>query len=83
VNKPDVSFAKDIRPLFRDVDVAHMSKMRVFLDDYTFMSDPDNAQSVYEYLDGTRQPQMPPDGPYWTPEQLRLYASWLDGGRQP
>jgi hypothetical protein len=83
VERSDVSFAKDIRPLFRDIDVAHMSKMQVLLDDYAYMSDPANAQSVYEFLDGTRQPQMPPNGPYWSPDQLNLYKSWLQGGRRP
>ena len=75
-----VSFANDIRPLFRQIDVAHMSPMGVLLDDYAFMSDPGHAKTVYEYLDGTQQPQMPPGGPFWNEEQLARYKAWMDGG---
>ena len=41
-----VSFARDIRPLFRAVDISHMARHGIKLDDYTFMSDPDNANIV-------------------------------------
>lgn len=37
---PQVSFAKDIRPLFRPVDIAHMKPLGVVLDDYNYISDP-------------------------------------------
>ncbi len=47
---PKVSFARDIRPLFRDVDISHMERHGIKLDDYTFMSDPDNANKVLETL---------------------------------
>ena len=36
---PQVSFERDIRPLFRDVDIEHMEVHGVKLDDYTFMTD--------------------------------------------
>jgi hypothetical protein len=35
-----VSFARDILPMFRPIDVEHMSKHNIVLDDYTYMSDP-------------------------------------------
>ena len=63
---PKVSFARDIRPLFRAVDVSHMKSHGIKLDDYTFMSDPDNADKVLETLsphDGDDPPAMPPGGP--------------------
>jgi hypothetical protein len=41
-----VSFVRDIRPLFRAVDISHMKRYGVKLDDYTFMSNPDNANKV-------------------------------------
>ncbi len=83
MERDGTSFAKDILPLFRGVDIDHMSSMDVFLNDYTFMSDPKNAEAVYEYLDGTREPQMPPDGPYWTPRDLAKYKAWMEEGRMP
>ena len=43
---PKVSFARDIRPLFRAVDISHMQPHGVKLDDYTFMSKPDNANRI-------------------------------------
>jgi hypothetical protein len=49
-----VSFARDILPMFRPIDVEHMSKHNILLDDYTYMSDPSsdrgNAQDVEDSL---------------------------------
>ena len=63
---PQVSFARDIRPLFRDVDISHMEAHGIALDDYTFMSDPDNANKVLETLSPYEgePPSMPPSR--WT-----------------
>jgi len=82
---PKVSFATDIKPLFRDVDIAHMRRFRVELDDYAYMSNADNANRVLATL--TRQsgkpPAMPPGGPYWTADQLALFAQWQKDGYNP
>lgn len=77
------SFERDIRPLFRPIDLKHMSGMGVLLDDYAYMSDAQNAKTVLEYLNGTQQPQMPPDGPFWSEEQLNLFSQWLAQGCPP
>jgi hypothetical protein len=78
-----VSFADEIRPMFRQIDVDHMRGLGVALDDYSYMSQRGNAERVRDFLDGTEEPQMPPDGPFWTQEQLDLYSRWLEGGCQP
>ncbi len=78
-----VSFEKDIRPLFRAQDIDHMRPMGILLDDYTYMSQRDNAKSVQGRLDSSGGPQMPPGGPYWTREQLDLFAKWIDAGCPP
>jgi hypothetical protein len=80
-----VSFARDIRPLFRAVDVSHMKVHGVNLDDYTFMSDADNANKVLGTLSANEgdPPAMPPGGPYWTADQLALFAKWQKDGYQP
>ncbi|HLI97804.1 MAG TPA: hypothetical protein VKT72_17175 [Candidatus Baltobacteraceae bacterium] len=78
-----VSFERDIRPLFRPIDIEHMSGMDVPLDDYSFMSDKENAQNVLEYLNGKKQPQMPPGGPFWSEDQLSLFARWMEQGCRP
>ncbi len=82
---PQVSFAVDIKPLFRAVDISHMRPFRVELDNYTYMSNPDNANRVLATLsphDG-EPPTMPPGGPYWTAAQLELFAEWQKNGYQP
>jgi hypothetical protein len=38
-----VSFATNIRPMFTDMDIAHMKNFGVLLDDFGFMRDPANA----------------------------------------
>jgi hypothetical protein len=55
------------------------------LDDYTFMSDPDNADKVLGALSPQEgdPPCMPPGGPYWTADQLALFAQWQEDGYQP
>jgi hypothetical protein len=84
-----VSFAADIAPLFRPVDVAHMKVHGVKLDDYDYMSDPSNnhshADAVQETVSpqGAQPPTMPPGGPYWTKDQLTLFAKWRADGYQP
>jgi hypothetical protein len=71
-----LSFATDIRPLFRDDDIECMTPMGVALDDSAWMCVPENAQGVYERLaDGT----MPPGEP-WPEERVSLFKSWMDAG---
>lgn len=86
---PPISFAKDIRRLFRPIDVTHMKPFGVMLDDYTYMSDPannhQNAEQVQENLSSQNgdPPAMPPGGPYWTAEQLAVFTKWRTDGYQP
>ena len=83
----NVSFAKDILPLFRAEDIDHMKPMDIRLDDYAYMSDSannhGNAQSVYDSLTGKTQPRMPLGGPYWSKDKLDLFQNWMNGGYQP
>jgi hypothetical protein len=82
-NDSTPSFERDIKPLFRPIDIEHMEPMGVLLADYAYMSDERSAQSVYDFLTGTQQPQMPIGGPYWSDDQLKTYADWMTGGRKP
>ena len=82
---PQVSFLSDIKPMFRVIDIAHMKSYGVKLDDYSYMSNPENADSVLAALsphDG-EPPTMPPGGPYWTETQLALFAQWQKDGYKP
>jgi hypothetical protein len=82
-----VSFARDIHPLFRPIDVEHMRPFNVFLDDHAYMADPANdhrhARDVYDHLAGIKQPQMPIGGPFWTADQLAAFQRWMDEGFNP
>jgi len=82
---PQVSFAVDIKILFRAVDVSHMKKAGVLLEDYTYMSNPDHANKVLAALSPQNgaSPGMPPGGPYWTSAQLALFTQWQKDGYQP
>jgi hypothetical protein len=55
------------------------------LDDYTFMSNPDHASKVLRTLSPHEDdpPSMPPGGPYWTEDQLALFAQWQKDGYRP
>jgi hypothetical protein len=76
-----VSFAKDIKPLFRSMDVDHMSPFGVLLDDYAYMSDASNdhanAKAVFDTL---KDQSMPPGGPFWPQDKLDLFSQWMADG---
>jgi hypothetical protein len=78
-----ISFERDIRPMFRDVDIDHMEGMGVLLADHAWMSDPENAKRVYDSLSGDAESRMPPGGPYWPDEQMEKLSKWIEGGYQP
>lgn len=82
---PAVSFAASIKPLFREMDIVHMKGFSVDLDDYGWMSNPDNAASVLATVkpQNGQEPSMPPGGPYWTAEQIALFEQWQRDGYQP
>jgi hypothetical protein len=71
-----LSFATDIRPLFRDEDIECMKPSGIDLDDPAWMCVPANAQSVYsEVSAGT----MPPDEA-WPADRVSLFKKWMDAG---
>lgn len=84
-----VSFASDIKPLFRPMDITHMDAYGVMLADYSYMADPannyQNAAIVEQTLSphGDDPPEMPPGGPYWSADQLALFRKWREDGYLP
>ncbi len=70
-----LSFAKDIRPLFRDTpDVDSMKEYGLDLSSYTEVKD--QAENIYlRLLDGS----MPCDSS-WSQERLALFKRWMDEG---
>jgi hypothetical protein len=73
---PDLSYAKDIRPLFREGDVRSMS----FAFDLASYEDVrKDAEGIYDRLaDGS----MPCDGA-WPAQDVERFRAWIDGGSKP
>jgi hypothetical protein len=71
-----LSFAADIRPLFRGDDIDCMKPMGVDLDDSAWMCVPENAQLVYGTL---AEGSMPPGEP-WPADRVALFKKWMDAG---
>jgi hypothetical protein len=73
-----VSFAKDIRPLFRDTpDIDSMKEYGLDLSSYAAVKS--EAENIYGRLsDGS----MPCDGA-WPQERLALFKRWIDEGMAP
>jgi len=73
-----LSFASDIRPLFRDSpDVDTMKRMGLDLSSYEDVKA--QAEGIYSRLaDGS----MPCDGP-WPEDQVAKFKSWMDEGMKP
>ncbi len=79
-----VSFEKDIKPLFRQIDIDHMNKHNILLDNYIYMSDAANDHGNARAVEDTLKNQsMPPGGPYWSNAQLILYKQWRSDGYLP
>ena len=78
-----VSFAQDIRPLFTDIDVAHMSNLGVSLDDFDYMRDPGHAQRVLSKVSSGAMPPRRSGEAAWAPETVQLFRDWMAGGYQP
>jgi len=72
----DITYARDIRPLFRERDVSSMSSV---FDLASYDDVRTNAESIYERLaDGT----MPCDGA-WPTEDVQRFRKWIDDGFAP
>ena len=78
-----VSFAQDIRPLFTDMDVAHMKRLGVPLDDFEYMRKPRHAQRVLKNVSNGSMPPRRSGEPAWSPDTVQLFRDWVAGGYQP
>jgi hypothetical protein len=75
-----VSFAQDIRPLFTEMDVAHMKSAGVLLDDFDYMRDPDHAQKVLGTVSTGSMPPSSSGEPPWSAENVQLFRDWIAAG---
>jgi hypothetical protein len=73
-----ISFATDIRPLFRQKDIASMQAAGGFdLSSYNDVSG--RADGILARL---KVGDMPCDGA-WPSAHVQLFADWIGGGKQP
>jgi hypothetical protein len=77
-----ISFEKDIKPLFRTIDVDHMKPSGVLLDDYAYMSEASHGHAN-AVLDTLKNQTMPPGGPFWPQDKVDLFAKWMSDGYKP
>jgi hypothetical protein len=72
-----LSFARDIRPMFRDTDVDTMQSYGLDLSSYAEVKN--KAQAIYATLvEGT----MPCDGA-WPKDRVATFKLWMDEGMAP
>ena len=71
-----LSFARDIRPLFRDRDIR---SMQFAFDLASYEDVRTHAEEIYARIAAG---QMPCDG-RWPDEDVRRFRSWLDSGALP
>ena len=72
-----LSFAKDIRPLFSDTDVAHMAAMM------DLSSRDEAAEHAAAISSVVREGSMPPGGPRWTDAMCDAFDEWVKQGCPP
>ena len=77
-----VSFARDIRPLFTEVDIAHMKGFGVLLDDFDYMRDPAHAQKALDAVKRTGDSANSSGKPPWSPDRVQLFRDWIAAGYQ-
>jgi hypothetical protein len=68
-----LSFAQDIRPLFRQTDIDEMQFL-FDLSDYQAVTE--NAEGIYQQL---ANGSMPCDGP-WPADRVARFRQWADEG---
>jgi hypothetical protein len=76
-----LSFAKDIRPMFTDLDIAHMKGAGMDLSDRDDVAH--HAAAIYATVS---EGSMPPENSgeaRWTPEMCGTFNEWRDQGCPP
>ena len=72
-----LSYASDIRPLFRDKDINAMNAFGIDLSSYEGVKK--RAQHIYARLS---EKEMPCDGP-WSENNVQKLKEWMQSGMEP
>ncbi len=76
-----LSFAKDIRPMFSDLDVAHMKPAGIDLSDRADVET--HAEAIYQTVSQGIMPPPPSGEARWSPEMCERFQQWRDQGCPP
>jgi hypothetical protein len=75
-----LSFARDIRPMFTNMDVAHMKKAMDLSDrDSVFQ----HAEAIYKTVSEGSMPPTSSGEPRWTSDMCAKFKQWQEQGGQP
>jgi hypothetical protein len=76
-----LSFAKDIRPLFTDLDVAHMKAAGLDLSDREEVAS--KADAILETVSSGTMPPPSSGESQWTSAMCETFKQWRDAGCPP
>jgi hypothetical protein len=76
-----LSFAKDIRPMFTDLDVDHMKPAGIDLSDRADVEK--HAAAIYETVSYGSMPPRNSGEPRWTTEMCDRFKRWQSEGFAP
>jgi hypothetical protein len=76
-----LSFAKDIRPMFTDMDVEHMKSAGMDLSDRADVEK--HADAIYETVSYGSMPPRSSGEPRWTTEMCDRFKRWQSEGFAP
>jgi hypothetical protein len=78
---PALSFAKDIRTMFTDLDVAHMKPLGI---DLSSKADVEvAAEAIYVTVSDGSMPPRSSGEPRWSPEMCERFKQWQNQGCPP
>jgi hypothetical protein len=76
-----LSFAQHIRPMFSDVDVAHMKPLNLDLSNRDEVQQ--SAEAIYDVVSRGTMPPPRSGEPRWTSEMCDLFKRWQEQGCPP
>ena len=76
-----VSFVNDIRPMFTDMDVAHMKPNGIDLSSHDDVMN--NADDILTNVTSGRMPPKSSGEPRWTSDMCNRFKTWIAQGYPP
>ena len=76
-----LSFAKDIRPLFTDIDVDHMKRFGLDLSSHENVIK--EAKAIFSVVSAGRMPPPADGGKPWAQEMCDTFRQWMEQGCHP